>query len=291
MNGDAMNIWMSGEIQDDVGDAFRQARNGVEQTINSDLSQRDYGPSVQKWALIPIILPREDERWGEIHKYDKRKKVVEFRLKIHHATFKAAASVGQKSMICACLLRSVDLFPRLNVSGFDRLTFRADIERLATANGWIDKSLQSGPVVKQMIGTTADQRIAIGAQLGGPELEASKAASAIDRVKKAAIACQSDFVEGSAPALKVIFCVAGSSAQPDWDHGRVTKYLTEQQRLVVEAAVPKRVAESDSPLDYLIDELYGANALAFEFYRQNGMKYPLAEAEKVVAKIRETASL
>jgi hypothetical protein len=77
-----MNIWMSGEIQDDVGYAFTQARNDVEGTLNAVVADRDYGNGVQKWAFIPIILPREDERWGEIRKYHKRRKVVEFRLKI-----------------------------------------------------------------------------------------------------------------------------------------------------------------------------------------------------------------
>lgn len=282
-----MNIWMSGEIQDDVGAVFRQARNEVEQALNDALAERHYGPSVQKWALIPIILPREDERWGEVQKYDKRQKVAEFRLKIHHDTFKTATPVGQKSMICACLLRSADLFPLLGVNGFDHVAFRADVERVASDKGWIDKSLRPDQRIEQTIERIARQRIAIGVQLGGPELETSKIASVIDDIKKAAAARQTDFVEGAGPSIKVIFCVAGSSAQPDWDHGRVTKYLAPQQRLLIEAAVPKAVIESNSALDYLIKELHGANALAFEFYRQKGMQFPLAAMEKLVFEIGE----
>jgi hypothetical protein len=50
------------------------------------------------------------------------------------------------------------------------------------------------------------------------------------------------------------------------------------------------MVESESALDYVIKELHGANALAFEFYRQKGIQFPLAEAEKLVTRIGEQAA-
>jgi len=285
-----MKIWMSGELQDDIGIAAGQASNEVENTLNASLGDRDYGPAVKEWSLIPIITPREDERWGEIRKYHKRRKDAEFRLKINHAKFKAATPVGQRALICACLLRSIDLFPLLNVTGFDQQAFRADLERIAAEKGWLDKSLRSEEGIDQTIEKVARQRIAISDQFGGPDAETSRVASIIKSIKEAAVGLQGDFLEGSGPAIKVIFCIPGRNAQPDWDHERITKYVREQKRLVIEVAVPQKIVESESALDYLILELHGANANAFHFYQeQEGLEFPLKEAEELVKRIGEVA--
>jgi hypothetical protein len=285
-----MEIWMSGEIQDDVIDDFRHARNDVESTLNAALRDRQYGDPIKQWALIPIILPGEDERLDEVRKFDKRRRVVEFRLKIHHETFKSATPAAQRSLICACLLRSIDLFPTLHVGGFDHEAFCTDVERVAAEKGWLDPTLRSEQGLNQTVEGIARQRIAVGVQFGGESLESSRIAEAIDSIRKAAVALQSGFEEGSEPAIKVVYCVAGPDASPDWDHGRVTGYSEGQKRVRIEAAVPTEVVESESPLDYLIGELQGANALAFEFYRQNGERYPVAEADRLVARIRDLAA-
>ena len=166
-----------------------------------------------------------------------------------------------------------------------------NVVRVATDNGWINRSLKPIGEIEQTVEMISRQWIAIVTQLGDPELEASKVVSAINFIKKTIEASQRDFVEGSSPAIKVIFCVGGASAWPDWDHGRVTKYFIEQQRLLIEVAVPKNIANSAAVIDYLIEELHGANALAFEFYRQKGIKFPLAEAEKVIAGIKAASPL
>jgi hypothetical protein len=280
-----MKLWMSGETQDDVAGDARLASLEVERTVNTSLSGRDYGQAVTEWALIHIILPFEDECYREVRKYHKRRKVVEFRLKIDHATFKAATPMGQRSLIVASLLRSIDLFAMLKISGFDHQAFRADLEGVAVEKGWTE---QAGSIRRNEPGdmeTINRQMIAVRVQYGGPEIEQSRVGSVIKCIREAAMAAQGDFMEGSGPAVKVIFCVAGSNAEPDWDHGRVTKYLESRQRLTIEAAVPRRVVESESAFNYLIMELRGANALAFEFYRQQGMQYPLAEAEGLVGEI------
>jgi hypothetical protein len=283
-----MKIWISGETKDDVEEGFRPARNDVDQTLNAALADRNYGPAVEKWALIPIILPFEDERWGEIRKYHKRRKVVEFRLKINHTKFKAATPARQRALICACLLRSIDLFPLLKVNGFDYQTFRGDLEGVTSEKGWLDKSLRAEEGIDQTMEKLARHRIAISSQFGGPDAEASKIASAIKLIKEAAAVLQGDFIEGSGPAIKVIFCIPGRNAQTDWHHGRISKYLKEQKRLVIEVGVPQGVVESDFPFDYLLLELHGANAIAFHFYEeQERLEYPLRQTEELVERIRK----
>lgn len=131
--------------------------------------------------------------------------------------------------------------------------------------------------------------IIIGAELSGPELSGTPVDKAIRAVMKAELELNGDFKEGTVPAVNVVFCVAGSLGRPDWDHSQVGKYSAKSKLLLVQAAVPEEVVHSETALDYVTEELYGANANAFEFYRQKGMQFPLADAEKLVARIRELA--
>jgi hypothetical protein len=131
--------------------------------------------------------------------------------------------------------------------------------------------------------------IIIGAEFSGPELPSTPVGKAIKAVMRAEGQLNGSFKEGTMLAVNVVFCVAGSLGRPDWDHSRIGKYSTKSKLVLVQAAIPQEVVNSDGAFDYVIGELYGANALAFEFYRQKGMQYPLAEAENLVSRIRELA--
>ncbi len=132
--------------------------------------------------------------------------------------------------------------------------------------------------------------ISIGAHHGGPELRGTEVEKAITAAMQAAVDLSRNLEEGSVPAVNVVFCTPGSvMGRPDWDHGRIAKYSAKSKLLLIQAAVPEEVVHSETALDYVIEELYGANANAFEFYRQKGMQFLLADAEKLVARIRELA--
>lgn len=99
-----------------------------------------------------------------------------------------------------------------------------------------------------------------------------------------------DYKEGTVPAVNVVFCTPGSiMGEPDWEGGKVAKYSAKRKLVLVQVGVPEEMVHNDAALDYVIEELYGANALAFEFYRQKKMDYPLADAEKLVGEIRQIA--
>jgi hypothetical protein len=133
--------------------------------------------------------------------------------------------------------------------------------------------------------------ILIGAHHGGPELDGTPIDKAIMAAMRAAIEARGAYKEGSVPAVNIVFCTPGSIVgRPDWDHGRVAKYSAKSKLVLVQVAVPQEVVASGAALDFVIAELHGANALAFEFYRQKGIQFPLAEAEQLVANIREIAS-
>ena len=90
---------------------------------------------------------------------------------------------------------------------------------------------------------------------------------------------------GSSPPVNVVFHVPGSTGSPDWDGLRDAKFSRQQRLLMVQVAVPENIVESANPENFVIESLYGANAIAFEFFRQKNMDFPLAEAEQLVANI------
>ena len=133
--------------------------------------------------------------------------------------------------------------------------------------------------------------ITIGGHHGGPELRGTPIERAITACMRAAIEARGSYVDGSVPAVNVVFCTPGSIVgRPDWDHGRVAKYSAKSKLVLVQVAVPDDAVESNTALEFVIRELHGANALAFEFYRQKKIDFPLAEAEELVGRIRGTAA-
>jgi hypothetical protein len=137
----------------------------------------------------------------------------------------------------------------------------------------------------------SEAMISIGAHHGGPELRGTRIEVAITAAMRAAIELDESIDEGTVPALNVVFCTPGSVVgKPDWDHGRVAKYSPKSKLVLVQIAVPNDVVHSGTALDFVIGELHGANALAFEFYRQKKMDFPLAEAERLVMEIAKFAA-
>ena len=127
---------MSGEIEGDVYDEYRVARNEVEELINAAIGASSYG-SLKLWGLIPIILDDNDPNYPEIKRYRKKIQEFEFRLKIDHATFKAADDLGKRKLIVAALLRSIDEMRRLVPKGIDYARLESDVREVAESKGWL----------------------------------------------------------------------------------------------------------------------------------------------------------
>lgn len=132
-----MKIWMSGELQADIGDACATVQNEMELVINRRIKNNDYGVAVARWSLIPIILDFEDPVYHEVKKYSHGRKVAQFRLKIDHGEFLRADMAGKRRLMFAMILRSIALFPVLKVKGFDVDRFRRDMEAIGRKHGWM----------------------------------------------------------------------------------------------------------------------------------------------------------
>jgi hypothetical protein len=127
-----MTFFLSAEVQNEVGEALRQAENRVRNLVVPKLSP-NYGPGIERWSHITILRPKIPEGWGEVTKYHCKDRVAEFRLIVDYQTFKSASAEKQVQMLVESILRSVELFPVLKVKGFDIDRFRRDIVEAAVA--------------------------------------------------------------------------------------------------------------------------------------------------------------
>ena len=113
-----MKLWMSSEEMFDVGDAMHSIRNHfIEPTINELLTKIEVKEDYEQWALITILMPlNRIQDYPEIVRRSLKRKVLEFRLQIDHATFKVANQQGQIKLVLDTLDRSIDLMTKLKVS-------------------------------------------------------------------------------------------------------------------------------------------------------------------------------
>ena len=132
-----MKLWMSGEIQADVADAYRQARKTVETEVNRLLAEVSLAEKAKEWAFIAIIRGEDSPDYDEVVRKSARGKEFEFRLKIPHAEFLAASPAERVSLILKALARSVDLMGQLGVStetqnALRAVLFRAENQRASS---------------------------------------------------------------------------------------------------------------------------------------------------------------
>lgn len=114
-----MKLWMSGEIQHDIAEGYRQARLVVQSKVNERLQRITLNTNVDQWAFIGIILPDDHPDYQEVKKFDKRHRTIEFRLKIDHAQFLSGSHAERIVLIIQALRRSVDLMNALGVDSDD----------------------------------------------------------------------------------------------------------------------------------------------------------------------------
>ena len=137
-------LWMSGEVQGDIGDAHRDARNEIESALATVLAAADYG-ALKEWAFLAIIIDDNFWAYDEIKKYRKKAQEFEFRLEIDHAAFKAADAIGHRKLIMGSLLRSIDEMRKLVPKGIDYDRLECDVRAVATAKGWLPDASQMAP--------------------------------------------------------------------------------------------------------------------------------------------------
>ncbi len=130
-------LWMSGEIQSDIADAYRSVRKDIEAAVNDALRPGDYGKGLDKWVVIAIIREEDHPDFDEIKKYRAKERKFESRLKVSHGAFKAADAMGRCKLIIEMLLRSVADMRKIGVRNIDYAQIEDDVRKLAAVKGWL----------------------------------------------------------------------------------------------------------------------------------------------------------
>lgn len=129
--------------------------------------------------------------------------------------------------------------------------------------------------------------ISLGGRFRGPELKGSPFHQAHTATARALHELRGPLVLGSVPLVNAVFVVPGSLGDPDFDGLEYGDYSRKDKAIVVQIAVPRDVAAAGNPAEFIVGGLRGANAMAFEFFRQKGDEFPLRQAEEMVTAIAE----
>lgn len=131
-----MRVWTSSESMADVYEPLRLASREVERELNAAVGSESYGTGVIEWALIYIIMDQVDPNFPEVRRYKKRKREVEFRLKVDHQAFKEADVLAQRKLLSETVLRSIKLSGELKIADFDVERFKRDVVQALKKNEW-----------------------------------------------------------------------------------------------------------------------------------------------------------
>jgi hypothetical protein len=132
--------------------------------------------------------------------------------------------------------------------------------------------------------------ISIGGHYNGPELEGSAIDLLIRSAAKAVKRFRGDDYEAhSVPAVNVVFYVPGSLGAEGPTKIEAARFSRKQKLLLVAVPVPRDVAEAGGSIEFVIDALHRANAIATEVFAKKGVgAFDLAKAEALVEKVRQT---
>lgn len=93
------------------------------------------------------------------------------------------------------------------------------------------------------------------------------------------------FSVGSVPAVNVVFFVPGSLQQPDFAEIRESTFSKKQKLLLIQVPLPVNAMSMEEVRAFVVTALHKANALAFHFYQDREMQFPLRQAEELVANL------
>jgi hypothetical protein len=131
--------------------------------------------------------------------------------------------------------------------------------------------------------------ISIGADFGGPKMGESPLGLIIRSAMNAAANVRGDWAEGSAPGVNVVFYVPGSVAQyENLTKVEASRFSRKQKLLLVAVPVPKEIENDGGSVEFVIDALHKANAIAADVFAKKGSEpFDLAKAEAIVERVKE----
>jgi len=131
--------------------------------------------------------------------------------------------------------------------------------------------------------------ISIGGHFRGPELEGSPIDKLIGAAMIAVEAARSKGYEAHAtPAVNVVFYVPGSLGGFDIPKIEASRFSRKKKLVLVAVPVPPEVAQAGGSVEFIIDALHKANAIAADVFARKGKEpFDLARAEATVEKVKQ----
>lgn len=116
-----MKFSMSGEIDADIGRGEHVARNKILPVLAELVEGASLEFELDRWSFISIFLSGKFiSDYPEVFKFNKKSKVLEFRLQIDHESFKQADEPLQISMMLDSIERSIGLMSKFKMVESDR---------------------------------------------------------------------------------------------------------------------------------------------------------------------------
>jgi stress-induced morphogen len=129
-----MEVWIGGEIREDLDDDFMAATDAVEDAVNDVLAGHDYAIPLEDWDCVAII--REDCEIKESTKYYRSQQRTDYRLRVSYEAFSGASEAKQRGMIFQMLLRSLNLLQTQLPDCEDVETLKDDLICAGHELGW-----------------------------------------------------------------------------------------------------------------------------------------------------------
>jgi len=128
-----LRFWLGGEIDVDIAEAFRVARNEVEAELNRAVLGLPLGDGVKKWYVIPMLIARNTLDYLVIRKYERRERSFEFRLPADHGAFAVASEPEKRKTIVGLVLESIASARSIRSGSFRLLGLPRCLETSAAA--------------------------------------------------------------------------------------------------------------------------------------------------------------
>jgi len=129
--------------------------------------------------------------------------------------------------------------------------------------------------------------ISIGATYRGPELKGSAINRKLTEVSAAIKDLRGSLNEGVSPWVNAVFVAPGSPGNAGFRGLAYGDYSKRDKGIVVQISVPNEILTLDDPSSFIVEELHGANAMAFHFFQERGENFLLSEAEAIIARVQQ----
>jgi hypothetical protein len=131
--------------------------------------------------------------------------------------------------------------------------------------------------------------ISIGCILKGPELSSTLIAHRLMTAMRWVDHYRGEYPEGAVPEVNIVFYVPGSLGDfPNMTEITAGRFSRKKKLLLVGVPVPRGMADSGGSVEFIIDTLRKATALAAEVFARKGAEpFDLNKANEIVEQVRQ----